>query len=108
MNTVGMDPHIPPSCISWWQEYTDQCSQNIFAHGFPHELGEGIKQRAEQKTFEKIVYYMPLILTPPPTVMVIFLGNFVKTESTDTDSTNDGQIQFHLPRRIKAVLRYVL
>ena len=31
-----------------------QCSQNIFAYDFPHE-GRGFEQRAEQRTFEKIV-----------------------------------------------------
>ena len=51
--------------------YGRQCSQNIFAYGFPHD-GRGFEQRTEQRTFEKIVYYMLLIQTPPPSVMVIF------------------------------------
>ena len=52
-------------------ETAGQCSQNIFAYGLSHE-GRRFEQRAEQRTFEKIVYHMPLILTPPSTVMVIF------------------------------------
>ena len=38
-----------------------------FAHGFPHEEGGGgFKQREKTRTFEKIVQYMSLILSPLP------------------------------------------
>ena len=43
----------------------------LLMRGGDHE-GRGFEQRAEQETFEKIAYYMPIILTPPPTVKVIF------------------------------------
>ena len=48
-------------------------------------MGRGFEQRAEERTFKKIVYHMPLILThpPPPIVMVIFKEIFLKIESTD-------------------------
>ena len=36
------------------------------------ELSECSGKKAEQRTFEKIVYYILLILTPPRTVIVIF------------------------------------
>ena len=60
------------------------CFQKILAYGFPRR-GKGFEKRAEERTFENIdiVQYVPLILTPFPTAMVLFNKEIsLKTEST--------------------------
>ena len=43
--------NITEDQLKVFQGKSDQCSQNIFAYGFPH-LGRGSKQTAEQRTFD--------------------------------------------------------
>ena len=46
---------------------TDARKNEIYSLNSIPDGGRGFEQSAEQRSFDKIVYYMPLMLTPPPT-----------------------------------------